>query len=192
MRISIIASSWTGQGRLDDYAAAGCGADPQLPTKLFHPLPHPCDSHPESHHAINKFSVLPGWDPFAYVLDLEPHSARVQENLDRGRRASRVTVHVRQALLDDAEQRRLDLLRQAAELGGHMQTNPDAAALREPVHVPAQGRGKPVLVEQRRGQGGTKRGGFAPALVGGVQAFSGGFAGPAVGLTGRLFYPPEG
>src|SRR2546428_2729208 len=168
MRISIIASSWTGQGRLDDYAAADRGADPQFPTKLFHPLPHPRDSHPESHHAINKFSVLPGWDPFAYVLDLEPHSARVQENLDRGRRASRVTVHVRQALLDDAEQRRLDLLRQAAELGGHMQTNPDAAALREPVHGPAQGRGKPVLVEQRRAAAGTAAAEVASPAVGRV------------------------
>src|SRR2546425_10854903 len=177
MRISIIASSWTGQGRLDDYAAADRGADPQFPTELLHPLPHPCDSHPESHYAINKFSVPPGWDPFAYVLDLEPHSARVQENLDRGRRASRVTVHVRQALLDDAEQRRLDLLRQAAELGGHMQTNPDAAALREPVHVPAQGRGKPVLVEQRRGREGTEGGGFAAPPGGVVPGFLAGFSG---------------
>src|SRR2546426_3479537 len=180
MRISIIASSWAGQGRLDDYAASGRGADPQFPTELLHPLPHPRDSHPESHHAINKFSVLPGWDPFAYVLDLEPHSARVQENLDRGRRASRVTVHVRQALLDDAEQRRLDLSRQAAELGGHMQTNPDAAALREPVHVPAQGRGKSVLVEQRRGPGGTERADFPPRPVGRVPAFTRGLPGLSV------------
>src|SRR5439155_4713547 len=60
-----------------------------------------------------------------------------------------VTVDVGQALLDDAEQRRLDLLRQPAGALRLRQgeIDADAAAVGEPLRVPAHGRPQVPFLE---------------------------------------------
>src|SRR5258708_2243763 len=71
--------------------------------------------------------------------------------MDASRAASRMPVYIGQPFLHDAEKRRLDLGQQAplGQLGRDLKGHRDAAALREPLNVPAEGRWQPRLIEHR-------------------------------------------
>ena len=76
-----------------------------------------------------------------------------------------MTMDVREALLHDAEEGRLDRLRQSSDLTEiHDHTN--AATLREALRVPAHCRHQPHLIEQGRVQQIRERPHLSSALLG--------------------------
>ncbi len=93
---------------------------------------------------------LAGGQPAALVRDLEPDGLGLEHQPHPCARAHGMPMDVGQALLDDAEQRGLGLGRQAADVGGHVELDLDAAALGEALDVAAERARQAHLVQQRR------------------------------------------
>ena len=93
----------------------------------------------------------------------------LKHHANAGGGAARVTMHVAQALLQNAEECDFDVFRHACELGRQRKVNPDAAAADEPIYVPLHGGAQADFVQQGRVQQireSTKVGGYFFRQVG--------------------------
>src|SRR2546428_2927754 len=135
------------QEGLDDRAAA-VGPDLQVPPCLAGPLLHAEDPDPQGVRRL----PLAGrtCDPVAVVPDLELHPVRRFSQTDLAAAAPGMPPEVGQAFLDDPEDRRLQVRRQARGTEPDPQADPDAAFLLQAAAVPAQGADQADLVEDRR------------------------------------------
>ena len=71
-------------------------------------------------------------------------------NTNSGNRALRMTVNVRETLLNDPENGGLRILRETPQILWQLQIDFDLGAFCKPIQVRPQSRGEPNIVEQRR------------------------------------------
>src|SRR6266571_5656647 len=135
------------QEGLDDRAAA-TRPDLQVPARLAGPLLHAEDPDPQGIRRLP--TAGRACDAVAVVPDLELHPVRRFSQTDLAAAASGMPPEVGQALLDDPEDCRLQVRRQARGTEPDPQADPDAAFLLQAAAVPAQGADKADLVEDRR------------------------------------------
>src|ERR1043166_6317610 len=122
--------------------------DLERAANLLEPFAHTPEPDAESTNAPHQLSDEIRRHASPAVLDLERQPVTRDPKANARGRTVGMTMNVDQGLLNHAEERRLDVLRQAFQELGQVEVDPDAASISEPLRVPTQRRQQAGLVKE--------------------------------------------
>lgn len=119
----------------------------QIATELMQALPHAAKT--DAGSTRTQLQLLFQRYTLTCVLNLDDDAAIFFTNRYLRGIAFGMTMNIRETFLHQPENGNFHLVGHARELRRNLEANVDLAALREAIHVPANGRGKAGRIEQR-------------------------------------------